>query len=122
MPIVGQPGERAFVTTTGAEDGWRSLMPTGFVFDNAMMPSLALSMLRYRPARLARKITCPLLVTVSERETLMDPAIAIRAAAHAPRGRALLADADHFDVYYSPLFDHLVAEHATFLRQHLGLG
>jgi len=119
MPIVGQPGQKAFVTVPGAEEGWRSLMPESYTFGNAMMASLALTLPRYRPARLARQIACPLLVTVSQRETLMDPAVAVRAAADAPNGQALLADADHFEVYHSPLVEHLVAEQIAFLRTHL---
>ena len=117
--IVGDPGERALVTVPGAAQGWKSLMPVGYEFDNRLMPSLALQLLRYRPARKASNIACPLLVVVSERETLTSPQIATRAAESAPSGRALLVDADHFEVYHPPLVDRLIAEQVEFLRTHL---
>ncbi len=117
--IVGQPGDRALVTTPGAASGWRSIMPDGYEFDNRLLPSVALELLRYRPARAARSITCPLLVTVSSRETLMDPAIAEHVAVTAPRGEVFHVDADHFDVYHPPLIDEIQARHVAFLRHHL---
>jgi pimeloyl-ACP methyl ester carboxylesterase len=117
--IVGRAGDRALVTVPGAADGWESLMPDGYRFENRVTPSVALEMARYRPARATANIACPLLVVVSQRESLMDPAIAERAAEAAPRGEDHFVDADHFGVYHPPLLEGLLEKETAFLHTHL---
>jgi pimeloyl-ACP methyl ester carboxylesterase len=120
VAIVGRLGERAFVNVAGAYEGWHSVVPEGGAFDNRVAAASALPMLVYDAAASARKIRCPLLVCVSDRENLMDPAIAVRVAKDAPQGTALHYPADHFAVYHAPLFERLVADQIEFLRKHLG--
>ena len=120
--IVGRPGEVAFVNLPGAFVGWHSVMPEGFEFDNRVAAAAALSMLPYDAAAKAGKIACPLLVCVSDNETLMDPAIAVRTAARAPRGVAIHYPADHFEVYHPPLLEQLLGDQIEFFRTHLRPG
>jgi pimeloyl-ACP methyl ester carboxylesterase len=119
VPIVGRPGERAFVTVPGAYEGWQSVVPDGGAFDNRVAAGAALPILFYDAAAKARRIRCPLLVCVSDAETLMDPAIAVKVAKDAPQGIAVHYPADHFSVYHAPLFERLVADQLDFLRKHL---
>ncbi len=72
-------------------------------------------------ARAARLIRSPLLVCVSDRESLMNPEIATRAARRAPRGVTRHYDADHFDVYHPPLLDRMLTDQISFLTEHLGI-
>jgi len=76
-------------------------------------------MLLYDAAAHPCKVRCPLLVCVSDRENLMDPAIAVRVAREAPRGVAIHYPADHFEVYHPPMVDRLVADQIAFLTEHL---
>jgi len=69
--------------------------------------------------RAARRISAPLLVCVSRRETLMDPRHAEDVARRAPRGEARVYDGGHFDIYHPPLLNELLADQTTFLKQHL---
>ena len=119
VPIVGRAGEVAFVTIPGAFEGWYSVMPEGFAFDNRVAAAAAISMLPYDAAAKAPKIECPLLVCVSDNEELMDPAVAVRAAERAPRGTAVHYPADHFEVYHPPLLEQILADQIEFLRAHL---
>lgn len=119
VPIVGRPGELAFVNRPGAYEGWHSVMPEGFSFDNRVQASAGLAMLFYDAAAMARRVRCPLLVCISDAEDLMDPAIAARTAADAPLGVARQYPAGHFDVYHSPIVERLVADQIAFLTQHL---
>jgi hypothetical protein len=89
VPIVGRPGELAFVNRPGAWEGWHSVMPPGYRFDNRVPAGAGLAMLFYDAASMARRVRCPLLVCVSDKEDLMDPAIAVKVAADARRGPAL---------------------------------
>jgi pimeloyl-ACP methyl ester carboxylesterase len=119
VQIVGRPGEQAFVTVPGALEGWRSVMPADYIFDGRVTAGAALIIAAYDASRYARKVACPLLVCVSDRETLMDPALAVRAAAEAPHGRAIHYPADHFEVYHPPLFEDIVGDQIAFFQEHL---
>jgi pimeloyl-ACP methyl ester carboxylesterase len=119
VPIAGRPGETAMVATAGAYEGWHGLVPQTAPFDNRTNAAMALDFLTYRVDRQARHVQCPLLVCVSDRENLMDPAIATKIAADAPHGEAIHYDADHWTVYQQPQLDQLTADQTRFLTQHL---
>jgi alpha/beta superfamily hydrolase len=119
VQIVGRPGELAFVNIPGAYEGWMSVVPPGATFDGRIPAGAGISMLFYDAAAKARQVRCPLLVCVSERENLMDPAIALRVADEAPLGRAIRYPTDHFEVYHPPFVDRIVADQIAFLTEHL---
>ena len=119
VQIVGRPGELAFVNRPGAYDGWMSVVPKGVAFDGRITAGAGLSMLFYDAAAQARRVRCPLLVCVSDREDLMDPAIAVRVARAAPRGEAIHYPTDHFEVYHPPFVERIVADQIAFLVRHL---
>src|SRR4029450_13639245 len=119
VQIVGRPGELAFVNIPGAYEGWMSVVPPGVTFDGRITAGAGISMLFYDAARRARDIRCPLLVCVSDRENLMDPAIALRVAEQAPRGKAIRYPTDHFEVYHPPFVERIVADQVAFLTEHL---
>lgn len=119
VPIVGLPGDKAFVTVPGALEGWRSVMPDDYVFDNRITAGSAIGMLFYNAYKYAKKVKCPLLVCVSDKETLMDPKIAVRCAEEAPKGKVIHYPADHFEVYHSPLFEKLIHDQIKFLDQYM---
>lgn len=119
VPLVGRPGELAFVVVEGAYEGWYSVVPPGGGFDNRIAAGSGLAMLHYDAAARAERVRCPLLVCVSDRETLIDPRVAAGVARRAPRGRAIHYAADHFSVYHPPLAERLVADQVAFLREHL---
>lgn len=119
VPIVGRSGERAFVNLPGAYEGWHSVVPKGYAFDARVQAAAGLTLLFYDAASRARQVRCPLLVCVSDRENLMDPAIAVKVANEAPRGVARHYDTDHFQVYHPPFVDRIVADQIAFLTEHL---
>ena len=119
IPIVGQPGSLAAVTVPGAEEGWYSTVDPGGGFDNRVAAANAIGIAVTTAKRAARRISAPLLVCVSSRETLMDPRHAVDVARRAPHGEARHYDGDHFDVYHQPLLDALLSDQTAFLRRHL---
>ena len=116
VPVVGRPGELAFVNRPGAYEGWYSVIPPGYAFDNRIPAGAGLTMLFYDVSTKARQVECPILVCVCDEEDLMDPAIAARFAAEAPRGVAKHYDADHFAVYHPPVVDRMIEDQIDFLR------
>ncbi|MEZ0381746.1 alpha/beta hydrolase [Mycobacterium sp. pW045] len=119
VPIVGPPGSSAAVTVAGAQDGWNGVVSPGGSFDNRVGASDVLGIAVTSALRSAGGIAAPLLVCVSQRETLMDPRHAVAVARRAPLGAARHYDGDHFDVYHQPLLDTVLADQTDFLRRNL---
>jgi pimeloyl-ACP methyl ester carboxylesterase len=119
IPIVGQPGSGAVVTVPGAEAGWNGTVSSGHAFINQITAASALGLAAVSALRAAKNISAPLLVCVSDHETLTDPRLAARAAAAAPRGAALHYPGDHFEIYHPPLLASLLADQTAFLTRHL---
>ena len=119
VPLVVEPGEFGLMNVAGARAGWYSIIPSTANWDNRVGPLIALDMLTYRAVNHARRIRCPFLVCVSDKENLMDPAIAVRAAHVAPRGEAIHYAADHFEVYHPPIVERVVGDQIGFLRRAL---
>jgi pimeloyl-ACP methyl ester carboxylesterase len=122
IPIVGPPGALAAVTASGAEEGWQSTVDPGGGFDNRVAAANVIGIAVTSAKRAARRISAPLLVCVSQRETLMDPRHAEDVARSAPFGEMRHYDGDHFAVYHRPLLDHLLTDQTAFLQRHLHVG
>jgi len=121
IPIVSGPGSLAAVTVAGARDGWYSTVPPGATFDNRMAATDVIGIALASAKRDAAKIKAPLLVCVSQRETLMNPRHAEDIADSAPRGVVRHYDGDHFQIYHPPLLGTLLADQTAFLKEHLGV-
>jgi pimeloyl-ACP methyl ester carboxylesterase len=122
IPIVGPPGALAAVTVPGAEEGWQSTVDPGGGFDNRVAATNVIGIAVTSAKRMARRISAPLLVCVSQRETLMDPRHAEDVARGAPFGEMRHYDGDHFEVYHRPLLDQLLTDQTAFLQRHLRVG
>lgn len=122
VPIVGQPGTLALVTVPGAEDGWRSTVPAGAVFDNRITAVDAALLITRSALRHAATVQAPLLVCVCDDETLMDPRYAQAVADRAPRGIARHYPSDHFAIYHPPLVRRVLDDQIAFLKEHLHVG
>jgi pimeloyl-ACP methyl ester carboxylesterase len=113
--IVDDPGRTAVVTVPGAKEGWHSMVPPGIAFDNRVTAATGVELAVRNAARKAALIRMPLLVCVSDQETLMDPRIAAGVARRAPRGIAIHYPADHFAVYHPPLVGRIIGDQLAFL-------
>ncbi len=110
------------MTVPGAEEGWQSTVDTDGGFDNRVAAANVIGIAVTSAKRAARRISAPLLVCVSQRETLMDPRHAEDVARSAPFGETRHYDGDHFEVYHRPLLDHLLTDQTAFLQRHLHVG
>jgi pimeloyl-ACP methyl ester carboxylesterase len=119
IPIVGPPGSLAAVTVPGAEEGWLSTVDPGGGFDNQVAAANVIGIAVTSAKRAARRISAPLLVCVSQRETLMDPRHAEDVARSSTFGEMRHYDGDHFEVYHRPLLDQLLTDQTIFLQRHL---
>ncbi|WP_081690668.1 alpha/beta hydrolase [Conexibacter woesei] len=122
IPLAGPRGSVASLTTPDGARGGAALDPDGrfaATWEQTIAAASALRLGLYRPGRAARRIACPLLVVVCDRDTsvLVDPAR--RAAAAAPRGELLELAGDHYAPFDSA-HEAAVAGELGFLERCLG--
>jgi len=120
MPVVGPEGSFALLTSAEAEPGFRAIAPEWSRWRNEVAARIMLHVALYRPGVSTRKIPCPLLVCVCDRDLTTPPAPAISAAERAPRGELKRYDIGHFDIYLGEDFERAVADQTEFLVRHLG--
>ncbi|MDP2773223.1 MAG: alpha/beta hydrolase [Nocardioides sp.] len=117
MPVVGRPGDTAALTLDGLYDDYLEL--AGPTWVNEIDASVGLELGGHRPGRLAKDVTCPLLVQIADFDRSAPPQAAAKAAF---KGRAEVRHypCDHFDVWPGKeWFEPAVTHQVRFLTRHL---
>jgi hypothetical protein len=89
---------------------WRNEVAPGAVLDMALW---------YRPGRSARRIRCPLLLTLAEHDKEVPVAMARKVAQRAPFGEMRRYPCTHFDFYLPEVREAVVRDQVSFLTTHL---
>ena len=120
VPLVGEPGTVAVLTTPDALEGGRALNPDNRYPDwqQEVAARSALRVAFYRPGRYASRVRCPLLVLVCDQDQSALAGPAVRAAKRAPCGELVRMPGGHYEPF---LGGHEQAAEAelSFLRRHL---
>lgn len=119
VPVVGQPGSAAALTSPGAEGGMRRI--AGPSWRNEFAARVFLTIPFYRPVRVARGVTCRALVQIADLDRSAPPR---PAAVAAERARAAVHHypCDHFDVYTGePWHEKVRDDQVAFLRRVLAV-
>ena len=120
VPLAGQPGTVALLTTPDALAGGPALNPGNRYPDwlQVVAARSVLPLVLYRPGRDASRVQCPLLVLVCDQDQSALAGPAAEAAWAAPRGELVrLAGGD-----YAPFLaghEQAVQAELSFLRRHL---
>jgi pimeloyl-ACP methyl ester carboxylesterase len=123
VPLTGNPGTVAVISTPDALNGNQALNP-GNRYPDWRQEVAARSALRigfYRPGRHAPHIECPLLVLAYEQDGAALSGPAVRAAKRAPRGELHLLPGGHYEPFLSGR-ERALEIQVDFLRWHLGTG
>jgi uncharacterized protein len=120
VPLAGQPGTVALLTTPDSLDGTRALNPGNRYPDwqQAVAARSALRLGFYRPGRVASQVRCPLLVLVCDEDqsALAEPAV--RAARRAPRADLVRMPGGHYEPFLGG-HEQAVEAELSFLGRHL---
>ena len=120
VPLTGEPGTVALLTTPDALDGTRALDPDGGYpeWRREIAARSALRLGFYRPGRYAARVRCPLLVLVCDQDqsALAEPGV--RAASRAPRGELVRLPGGHYEPFLGG-HERAVEAELAFLRRHL---
>ncbi|MDE2420102.1 MAG: alpha/beta fold hydrolase [Gammaproteobacteria bacterium] len=118
IPIVGQPGSTAMISTPGAEAGYIAV--SGETWRNEVCARTALEVVYNRPITFATRIKCPMLVQVGTHDQVAPPNSARQTAKLAGAYAQLIEyPVDHFDVYAGQWQQTLLNDQIIFLTKNL---
>jgi len=120
VPLAGEPGTLALLTTPDAIQGAEVLNPDHRYPDwvTAMAARTALAVPAYRPVRHAGQVSAPLLLVVADADQSAPASAAFEAARRAPAGQLHLVGGDHY-APFAESHEIVVEAELAFLRRHL---
>jgi dienelactone hydrolase len=119
---AGNPGEVALMNAPDVYPGYLKLVPDDTELRNEVAARIGVTILPYRPGRLAAKVPCPILFCICETDSVAPSGPTRRYAATAPRGEVKLYPEGHFGIYVGDAFERVIADQLEFLSRHLATG
>lgn len=119
VKAVGPRGSLAMVASEEVAEGHAKIAPLGTSWRNELGAAAVLQIGRWSPGKLAGRISCPLLICVSERDAIVPIGPAIAAAERAPMGELRRYPGGHYAAYAGEVFEHLVTDEIEFFTRHL---
>ncbi|MEH3068630.1 MAG: alpha/beta fold hydrolase [Aeromicrobium erythreum] len=119
IPLAGEPGTVALMTAPDAVPGYLALVEEGSTFRNEVAARVALDIAFGRPGAKARRLRCPALFVVCERDSVAPARATLKHVAKAPQGEVVRRDAGHFDIYVGEEFETTVRDELAFLQRHV---
>jgi fermentation-respiration switch protein FrsA (DUF1100 family) len=117
IPVTAQPGGRGVMTLPGEADGFKSVVNADSPWRNAVWAGPIPTVAFYRPVTKARRLACPVLVQLGERD-ISAPCRAIeKLAERAPQAELKRYDLDHFQPFYGEHPARLASDQADWLKR-----
>jgi uncharacterized protein len=118
VPVVGVPGSLAALTTPDSLPGYTAITPPNW--NNQITLDWMLTLPLFRPNILAKKLQCPTLFCIAERDVVVPPSAVEDAARRAgPKATVVRYARGHFDIYVGPGFEDSVRDQTAFFKKHL---
>ncbi|MEW9548130.1 alpha/beta hydrolase [Nonomuraea sp. NPDC050783] len=120
VPLAGEPGSVAMLTTPDAGDGPAALDPDDQHPDWRRQAAArsALRLAFYHPGRDTPRVRCPLLVLTCDQDQTAPPGPAVRAARRAPHAELVSLPGRHYAPFME-MHDQAADAELSFLRRHL---
>jgi uncharacterized protein len=119
VPLVGEPGELAAMTTPDAKPGYLALLGSDTPWENKVCARIFLRIATYRPISSIKQIRCPLLICACDQDLITPPGSAYKAADLAEDAQLERYPGGHFDIYFGEVFENAAASQTEFFTQHL---
>lgn len=117
IPVTGQPGSKAAMPFPGEADGFAAVVAPGSPWRNEISPGVFLTVALHRPVAKAKRVTCPLWVSVGGRDITVSGKAIERLAARAPQAELHRYPYDHWQFCQADAPGHLAADQIDFLRR-----
>lgn len=115
MPVAGEPGGRGALTFSGEFDGFRSIVGPGW--RNEASAGVAFELSFYRPVVHARRVRCPVLVQVGQRDISVSGRAVDKFVRRAPGAVLKRYDVDHFGSFHGDHAAQIIADQVGWLRE-----
>ena len=122
IPVTGPPGTKAAMPFAGEADGFAAVVAPGSPWRNEISPGVFLTVALHRPVAKAKKVTCPLWVSVGERDITVSGKAIERLAARAPKAELQRYPYDHWEPCQGDAPERIAADQIDFLRRQGLLG
>jgi uncharacterized protein len=119
VPVVGEAGTTAMFTDPKARQALAAKGTEGTQWRNEFAPRIVFSLARYTPAAVIDRVAMPLLVCLGDQDQDIPVDWAQAVVARAPKGQVRRYPGSHFELYYGPLYEQVVADQIGFLKRHL---
>ncbi len=118
LPVVGEPGSMAVLTTADSKPGYLAITPPDWV--NSISLAWMLTLPLFRPNLMARRLPCPTLFCIAERDLVVPPAAVEDAARRAgTKAEVCRYPRGHFEIYVGDGFEDSVRDQTAFFLRHL---
>ncbi|HJW51715.1 MAG TPA: alpha/beta fold hydrolase [Burkholderiaceae bacterium] len=118
LPIVGQPGEFATLSSHDSASGYGAVAGPGW--KNEMTARMALTLMSYRPISKALNLKCPTLIQACMKDTVAPAPAAVKLARKAgPNVILKQYDMGHFDIYVGRNRETALADQLAFFQKAL---
>ena len=121
VPVVNGPTGVACLASADSTSGYLSLVPASSSWANVCPARSLLLLVGYRPRSVARRVTCPALVVVAEKDSLIDGRAVRKAARRMASSKLISMPVGHFALYVGEPFETVVTAQIEFLAKHLGV-
>ena len=119
VPIVGKPGSIAIMAFLEAYETFEKLAPDNFI--NEACARIFIRFDKYRPIKHARKVRCPVLLQVCEKDIGTPMGLVEKAKKRMGKlAESVHYPIDHFDIYTGDNFEKAVSDQLKFFKKHLG--
>ncbi|MEV0201895.1 hypothetical protein [Nonomuraea sp. NPDC050691] len=120
VPLAGEPGTVAMLTTPDVGDGPRALDPDDRhpEWQQAVAARSALRLLFYQPGRDTSRVRSPLLILTCDEDQTAPPGPALHAARRAPRAELVRMPGRHYSPFME-MHEQALDVELSFLRRHL---
>ena len=120
IPVVGDPGTAAVMNSPEAKPGYLSMIPEGSTWKNETPVRSMLGPLFHLPPIIsAKKVKCPTLIIIAEKDSVISPRALERTASRMEKAITARFPVGHFGVYSGETFEKVVQLEADFLVKHL---
>ena len=120
IPVAGDPGTVAILNTPESRSGYLSMIPEGSTWKNETPArSLLAPLFCLPPIVSARKVNCPALIIMAEKDSLVSPRALEKACYRMEKATLVRLPIGHFEVYLGEIFENVVEIESDFLEKHL---
>lgn len=117
--VIGRPNEFAAMNTPESYPGYSALIPKDSKWENRCPARILLTFALYRPIASAKKVKCPALVILAEKDSLISAKAVEKTAMAIENSELVKYPAGHFDLYAGQLFEDAVKRQVEFFQGYL---